>query len=76
MPQDQASDSLRDVGIDAGPDGRSKRVGSEIDLIIGYEGIENNLELALMLGYFIPGKAFPAESENSFLTKLVIQFEF
>lgn len=74
--QDKASDSLREVGIDANPDGRSKKLGSEIDLIIGYEGIENNLELALMLGYFIPGKAFPSESENSFLTRLVIQFEF
>ncbi|MGH7801422.1 MAG: alginate export family protein [Thermodesulfobacteriota bacterium] len=75
--QDKASVNLRDVGIDAAPDGRSKRLGSEVDLVIGYvnEGIENTFELALSLGYFIPGKAFP-ESENSFLTKLVIQFEF
>jgi len=76
--QDKASAVLQDVGIDASPDGRSKRLGSEIDLIIGYvnEGIENTFELALSLGYFIPDKAFPPESENSFLTKLVIQFEF
>lgn len=74
--QDTASDSLRDVGIDADPDGRSKRLGSEIDLIAGYEGIKNNLAVALMLGYFIPGKAFRSDSENSFLTKLVIEFEF
>lgn len=73
--QHKASDSLRDTGIDADPDGRSKRLGSEIDLIIGYAGADN-LELAVMLGYFIPGKAFPSESANSFLTKLVIQFEF
>lgn len=74
--QHKASDSLRDVRIDADPDGRSKSLGSEIDLIIGYQGIENNLELALVLGYFIPGEAFPSESENSFLTKLLIQFGF
>ncbi|MCI0453363.1 MAG: alginate export family protein [Candidatus Dadabacteria bacterium] len=75
--QDKASDSLRDVGIDAEPDGRSKRLGSEIDLVLGYatEEIKNNIELALVLGYFIPDKAFP-ESQNSFLTKVIIQFEF
>ncbi len=75
--QDRASDNLRDVGIEAEPDGRSKRLGSEIDLVLGYvtEEIKNNIELVLVLGYFIPDKAFP-ESQNSFLTKLVIQFEF
>ena len=35
--QHKASDELRDAGIDAEPDGESKRLGSEIDLIIGYE---------------------------------------
>jgi len=74
--QHKASDNLRDAGIDADPDGQSKRLGSEIDLIMGYEGIENGLELALKLGYFIPGKAFLSESENSFLTKIEIQYEF
>jgi hypothetical protein len=66
------------VGIDAAPDGKSNRLGNEIDLIIGYgnEGGELNFELALALGYFISGAAFPSDSVNSFLTKLVIQFEF
>lgn len=73
--QHKASDSLRDSAIDADPDGESKRLGSEIDLIIGYEGT-SGLELALKLGYFIAGTAFPSESENGFLTKLEIQFEF
>lgn len=73
--QQKASDSLRDAGIDADPDGQSKRLGSEIDLVIGYEGT-NGLELALKLGYFIPGEAFPSESENGFLTRLEIQYEF
>ncbi|MGH7792080.1 MAG: alginate export family protein [Thermodesulfobacteriota bacterium] len=73
--QHKASDSLRDVGIDADPDGQSKRLGSEIDLILGYEGT-NGLELALKLGYFIPGEAFPSDSENGFLTRLEIQYEF
>ena len=76
--QNVATDSLRDVGIDAEPDGRSKRIGSEIDLIIGYvnEGSKGIFELAFVLGYFIPGKAFPSEAEDSFLAKLVVQVEF
>ena len=76
--QNEASDSLRDVGIDAEPDGQSKSLGSEIDLIIGYvnEGSKSIFELAFVLGYFIPGKAFPSDAENSFLAKLVVQVEF
>ena len=76
--QNVATDSLRDVGIDAEPDGRNKSLGSEIDLIIGFvnEGSKGIFELAFVLGYFIPGKAFPSEAENSFLAKLVVQVEF
>lgn len=71
--QQKTSDSLRDVGIEAEPDGESKSLGSEIDLILGYEG---SFELALKLGYFIPGNAFSSESENSFLTKLEMTYQF
>jgi alginate production protein len=76
--QDRASDSLPDAGIDIHPDGLSKKLGSETDLITGYvyERREISFETALMLAYFIPGKAFPSHSEKSFLTKLVVQFEF
>jgi alginate production protein len=74
--QDKASNSLRNVGIEAEPDGRNKGLGSEIDLILGYVGRGETIELALILGYFIPGSAFPSESENSFLTKLVLQLSF
>lgn len=73
--QHKASESLRDVRIGADPNGRSKRLGSEIDLIVGFEEIQN-VELKLSLGYFIPDKAFPTESDNSFLAKLEIQCSF
>lgn len=76
--QDKALDSLSESGIDLNPDGVNKKLGSESDLIIGYvnEGQAIEFEMALMLGYFIPGKAFPSDSENGFLTKLVAQIEF
>jgi len=76
--QNKAADNLPETGIDLNPDGLNTKLGSETDLIIGYvnEGKAIEFEMALMLGYFIPGKAFPSDSENSFLTKLVAQFEF
>lgn len=74
--QDRPSDRLRNAGITAAPDGRNRNVGSEIDLIIGHEREEDPFELLFVLGYFIPGKAFPSESEKSFLTRLTMQFEF
>src|SRR5680860_340576 len=72
--QHKAADSLRDTGIDAAPDGKSKDLGSELDLILGYEG--RRLELALNLGYFMPGQAFAPRSKPSFLARFEAQFGF
>lgn len=72
--QHKASEDLRNVAIDADPTGRSRSLGSEIDLIIGYEEFED-IELALALGYFIPGDAF-SESDNAFFARLEIQYNF
>jgi len=74
--QTEARDSLADAGIDADPDGRNKSLGSEIDLVLGYEGEESGFAAALVLGYFIPGKAFPDDSENSFLANLTLEYRF
>lgn len=73
--QHKASEDLRDVGLGATPDGHSKRLGSEIDLILGYEEI-SNVDLALAFGYFIPGKAFPAKSDHSLFIRLEMQLAF
>lgn len=73
--QNEASESLRNVEINAEPTGLSKGLGSEIDLILGYEEIED-VDLALALGYLIPGKAFPDPADNSFFAGLEIQFSF
>lgn len=73
--QHKASASLRDVRIDIDPDGSSRSLGSEIDLIVGFEEIQN-VELKLSLGYFIPGRAFPDGSDSSFLANFEIQYSF
>jgi alginate production protein len=72
--QHKASEGFRDAEIEADPSGRSKRLGSEIDLIIGYEELRN-VEMKLALGYFIPGKAFP-KADNAFFTGLEVEINF
>jgi alginate production protein len=74
--QTEARQSLADTGIDADPDGKQKSLGSEIDLVLGYEGEESGFAAALVLGYFIPGNAFPSDSENSFLANLTLEYRF
>ncbi len=74
--QTEARESLADTGIDADPDGQQKSLGSEIDLVLGYEGEESGFAAALVLGYFIPGNAFPSDSENSFLANLTLEYRF
>jgi hypothetical protein len=73
--QHKASQDLRDVGLDATPNGRSKRLGSEIDLVLGYGEIRN-VDLALALGYFIPSKAFPVGSDHGFFIRLEMKWAF
>ena len=74
--QTEARDSLADSGIDADPDGRHKSLGSEVDLVLGYENEDNGFAAAVVLGYFIPGNAFPDHSENSFLANITLEYRF
>ncbi|GJM15575.1 MAG: hypothetical protein DHS20C13_09020 [Thermodesulfobacteriota bacterium] len=74
--QTDASDELRDSNLDVDPDGINKSLGSEIDLILGYEQKEEKLAIALSLGVFFPGNAFPSDAVNGFITKLVMAYEF
>ena len=72
--QDVASDELRDSELNADPTGRSRKLGSEIDLVVGFDGIEN-LEVRGFLGYFLPGRAFEAGSDNAFLARIEFEYE-
>jgi hypothetical protein len=55
--QDRASDELDSV-LEVEPSGRSRRLGDEIDLVLGYRPTKN-LELTLTVSSFQPGRAFP-----------------
>ena len=72
--QDEASKKIRGSPIDADPTGLSRSLGSEIDLVVGYEEIRN-VNVKLVLGYFIPGEAF-AETDDAFFANFEIQFSF
>ena len=55
--QNEQVDELRDTNLDIDPNGDSRDLGHGLDLIIGYDEIEN-LQIDGVLGVFLPGRAF------------------
>ncbi|MFQ5565379.1 MAG: alginate export family protein [Paracoccaceae bacterium] len=72
--QHRREDDLRDVSIDADPDGRSRHIGDEIDLIIGIKEI-GNIDLELVGGAFMPGRAFE-DRDPALFGGITVQFKF
>ena len=74
--QDRAAPVLRNAGIDAEPSGRSRRLGSEIDFILGLQEIWDHLDARVSVGYFLPGAAFPESSGGAWVVRAEVQFRF
>lgn len=74
--QTKASDEIRDSNLEAEPDGVNKSLGSEIDLVLGFEQQSEKIAAGLTLGYFIPGAAFPNDAVSAFSAKLILSYEF
>jgi alginate production protein len=74
--QHRAATILRDTGIEAEPSGRSRHLGSGIDLILGLQEIYDHLELKAVLGYFAPGSAFPERNGGAWVVRTEVQFRF
>lgn len=55
--QNELVDELRDSNLDMDPNGNSRDLGHGLDLIIGYDEIEN-LQIDGVVGVFLPGQAF------------------
>ncbi|MFT3691192.1 alginate export family protein [Paenirhodobacter sp.] len=72
--QVEASDTLRDSALDADPDGISRDLGEEIDLVLTYEPDEDR-EFQLVLGYFRPGDAFGA-ADDALYARLEFELRF
>jgi alginate production protein len=75
--QHRASPALRDARLDAEPSGRSRRLGSEVDFVLGLEGLWNRVDVLAGVGYFMPGAAFPgAAGGGAWLVRAEVQFRF
>lgn len=60
--QHRARPALRGADLEAEPSGRRRRLGGEIDLIVGVVEILDRIEVKATVGYFFPGPAFPDAS--------------
>jgi len=49
--------ALRGTALAVDPSGRSRQLGCEFDLVVGYDGVKG-LEVKGVLSYFMPGQAF------------------
>jgi alginate production protein len=73
--QDKALDELGDNALEAEPTGDSRRLGSEIDLVIGFEEIED-FRIGGFLGYFMPGRAFGPGADDALFARIEVEYEF
>ena len=75
--QHRAAPTLRNAGLDAEPSGRSRRLGSGIDLVVGLQGLWDRFDAKLGVGYFLPGAAFPeAVGGGAWVVRAEVQFRF
>jgi alginate production protein len=73
--QDVPSSRLENTDLDAKPSGLDPHLGSEWDVVVGYEP-RREFELRLTGGYFQPGKAFPADATPSTIATVQARFRF
>ena len=73
LPADEKAVLNRSVQAD--PDGRSKDLGQELDLVVGAEGI-GDLTAELVFGAFFPGDAFGPNADPAYFVSFELQFAF
>lgn len=74
--QQYASPSISGSDLTTDPSGLSKEIGSEVDLIAGYQEIAA-LQTKFVLGYFLPGRAFAETSrDGAFLASILFRYNF
>ena len=74
--QHHASPILRDARIAAEPTGRSRQLGTEVDLIAGLADVLDRLDFKAALGYFSPGPAFAGPRDGAWVVAAEVQFRF
>jgi alginate production protein len=72
--QATASTALRGTTLAADPSGRSRQLGCELDLVVGYDGVKG-LEVTGVLSYFMPGQAFP-QADGSVFARVKVEWQW
>jgi alginate production protein len=73
--QNKAVDEIRDSNLEEDPTGDSRDLGGAIDLVVGYEPL-NNLAFDAIVGYFRPGDAFEEEADGAYFVGFETIFRF
>lgn len=73
--QHETSNEIRDSELNKNPNGLSRKLGKEIDLVAGYRS-KRHVKTGLSIGYFMPGKAFPHEADEAFFVEIKIRYDF
>lgn len=74
--QHHATDEIRDTNVDDDTTGLSRDLGSELDFVLGWR-YSKQLSLKACLGVFMPGDAFPSESnETATFAKIKLRYKF
>lgn len=73
--QVEAVDRLTGSNIDRDPEGNSKDLGYEIDVIFGSKEIKD-VYIEAVLGIFSPGKAFNSNADRAYFASLEIGLKF
>ncbi|HXV25719.1 MAG TPA: alginate export family protein [Alphaproteobacteria bacterium] len=71
--QDDASEEISSSILEAEATGESRRLGSEIDLVVGYEPLDH-VSIRGFFGCFLPGSAFENGADEALLARLEIEF--
>ena len=73
--QDRPENKLHGSDLLIEPNGNSKAIGDEIDLVLGYEKLWN-IDLKLIVGFFRPGPAFSPFTDTASRTRFQIEYNF
>jgi alginate production protein len=74
--QHKRSDEIRDSQLERDPNGISKKIGQEIDLVFGYKTKKPKIGIEFAIGRFIPGDAFPDGSSGAWGARFELEYAF
>lgn len=74
--QDTTSPRLRDTELRQRPNGLSRDLGREFDMVIGLEEVFGRFDAELDVGYFEPGSAFDTNNHPALWVALQLEWNF